>query len=425
MPARRRGAGGGRTNVEQATRQGQAARSWKRSVGACLAALATAGAEGVAGVDGVHTTYVSEDGTSVGVVWFSGQADHPFVRFGMASGLLTNTSAAEVAPFGSGVVCRARITGLPPGTACRYRCVAAPGDEGPVGGFKTAPVAGSPVTFAVLGDIQVTGSDTRWRAMAAWLARRDLDFCLAVGDQVDRGLQPEQWPALFAGGAPLFEKTVVMPCVGNHECYGTALGREQMPELYLKAFGLPDNGVAGFSGQWYAFRAGVVGLSVLTTYPFRSGTLGDPRAVPEQTEWLDATLARQPPPMWSLVACHAPLHSSGPHGGDTDWLDALWGRLFETRGVAAVFSGHTHAFEVTEPLVRGVAVGSGQGGVTYYNTAGVSYSATATGSQVTSAYQKQEREPLVLWVRADARSVALETWDVGEDRVRDRREVRR
>jgi alkaline phosphatase D len=45
-----------------------------------------------------------------------------------------------------------------------------------------------------------------------------------------------------------------MPCLGNHEIEFD--NGSQGYASYLTRYLLPDNGVPGFSGNWYSFRVG-------------------------------------------------------------------------------------------------------------------------------------------------------------------------
>ena len=390
-----------------------------------VAALGAAAAGGYAAGNphpnqGIHVSFCGEDGTDVAVTWFSGGSNQVGVQYGLASGALTEWVRGDAVPAQAGdlFIHRAKLTGLLPGQRYYYRCVTgAPAVTSQVCSFRAAPPAGKPVTFAVLGDIQVKGPDLTWRRAALWLAGKTPDFCLSLGDQVDRGLIPEQWRALLDDGAPLFETTVFMPLIGNHDCYGDDAGVEKDPSLYRLLFPLPDNGCAAFAGQWYAFRAGCASFAMLASYPFRNGETCDVRGVAEQSEWLGRMLAGERRSGWSFAALHPPIHSTGPHGRDTEWYQTLWGGILEATSVAVVFSGHTHAFEITRPLLGGKPVTDGSGGVRYYNAAGITYSGLATGNALTAARAQREREPLALIVTATADRLVLSTWNRLTDSV--------
>ena len=366
--------------------------------------------------EGVHTTFLDDAATSIGISWLGRDAEAPGVRYGLSPAALELGSVATERSLGAQSLYQAKLTELKPGTTYYYQCRS--GESGNVSrvcSFRTAPAAGQPVTFAVLGDIQVKGHDLAWRRAASWIADKKPDFCVSLGDQVDKGLLLDQWKGLFADGAPLFESMVFMPVVGNHDCYETN-GRELNPALYLQLFQLPENQSPAFSGQWYSFHAGVAAFSMLAAYPARNGTPCDVRKVPEQSAWLETTLSRQSSKDWKFVAFHPPVYSTGPHGGDTVWFNTLWGEILERNRVAIVFNGHTHAFEITHPIRQGKCVTDGRG-IIYYNAAGVTFSSPATSNAFTAAFQHQEREPLVLLVTATEERLVLSTWNIADNVV--------
>lgn len=370
-------------------------------------------------VEGIHASYCSESGTSVAVTWLSVSSNAGSVAFAAASNALVTRVQEGAGPVARGdrFIHRVELRDLAPGTRYYYQCgLGAGAATGPVCSFKTAPPEQQPVTFAVLGDIQVKGRNPAWHRTALWLANKRPDFCLSLGDQVDSGLRLDQWLGLLVDGAPLFESTVFMPLIGNHEVYDGSSKNQRYPSLYLDLFCLPDNGSLEFQGQWYAFRAGCVRIAMLAAYPWRADQACDVRTLPEQGEWLDRTLGKGGSGGWALAALHPPAYSTGPHGGGTRWFQSLWGEVVERHHVAAVFSGHTHAFEITHPLRGGRRVDAGQG-IVYYNAAGVAYSALATGNALTEARASREREPLVLIVTASPGRLVFSTWNTVADTV--------
>lgn len=388
-----------------------------KGAGRAVALLVTMASLPVLARSGLHATFLDEAGDAVAVSWLSTSAVPASVSYGLEATRLEKCVEATREACGAAFARHARLTGLKPGTRYYYQCREVGGDPSALtGSFRTAAAPDQPVTFAVLGDIQVKGPDARWRYAAQWLAARKLDFCLSLGDQVDKGLQLDQWKALFEDGSPLFESTVFMPLVGNHDEYFEVNAVPLNPELYFRLFLLPENGYRSFTGQWYAFRAGATAFTVLNAYPVREGVPCDVREVPEQKAWLDATLGKQPGKSWKFVAFHPPVFSTGPHGGDTSFLDGLWGRMLERHRVAVVFNGHTHAFEITRPLREGKAVADGRG-ILYYNGAGISFSSPATGDARSYFWQKSEREPLALIVSVTPEKLVLRTWNMVENAV--------
>ncbi len=270
------------------------------------------------------------------------------------------------------------------------------------------------LVFAVVGDVQGKGRSDKWRKTSEWLAARKPFLFVPVGDIVDKGLVWSQWEAFFSDAKSLLETSYIMPVIGNHDCYLDS-SKGLKPEVYLQLFDLPDNGCEGYKGYWYAFEAGDAHFSVLCNYP-HGGPLDEKTAVDKiQTEWLDKQLAATEK-KWKFVFFHAPIWSSGPHGGDSVSLAKTWGAAMERRAVDIVFTGHTHAWEITHPLKNGK---HGSGGTVYYNTGGINYSAKANGADFTRVRQDVEREIRVALVKISGKDAVVSTYNMGTGELDD------
>lgn len=291
----------------------------------------------------------------------------------------------------------------------------------PVLAFALAGPGEEDFTFAVVGDIQGKGESEAWRTASSWLARRKPAFWIAMGDLVDRGQDQAQWDAFFADGKLLFDASPVRAVMGNHDLYRD--GRPEQgpfvagyPALFLGYFPQRAPTEAEPFDGWYSFSKGDTFFIMLNAYPFPppgDALAGDSGAYEElsrsrQLAWAREELARSKA-MHKFIALHPPVYSSGQHGADGNQpFESAVARLADDFGVEVVFSGHTHAFEVTHPLHSGAVAGKG---TIYYNTAGVNFSDVATGSWFTATRQEVQREPLVALVHVQGRQLVLETWN--------------
>ncbi|WP_380169012.1 metallophosphoesterase family protein [Jannaschia sp. R86511] len=231
----------------------------------------------------------------------------------------------------------AACSGAPDGTAAS----AAPPPEAAATTGSTGPLdtTAASTRIAVAGDTG-TGSPDEQRTADAIAAAGPFDALVLLGDLV----YPEGDPAsvddvvttpfatTLAGGA------VLVPVLGNHDHAGGEA------EDIMSALGR-DRG-------WYAEQVGTVRLVVLDTERVDD---------PEQTRWLEETLAAPAPAgSWTVVAMHRPAYSSGEHGSATDVREA-WEDLFVTHGVALVLAGHDHDYERSTPQGGVVHVVSGAG----------------------------------------------------------------
>lgn len=239
------------------------------------------------------------------------------------------------------------LRGLRPGTTYAYR-VGSDANWSEPTQFTTAPAGKTGFKFIYLGDAQ-KGFPQWGELLHAALEREpDTAFVLMAGDLVNKGNQREEWDALFHAAAGVFDRSPLVPAVGNHECQG---GR---PRLFCDLFALPDNGPAGLPpGRVYAFEYGAALVVVLDSNL-------DPA---RQARWLEGQL-RRTQATWKFVAFHHPLYSSAPRR-DNARLRRFWAPIFDRYHVDLVLQGHDHAYLRTVPLRAGRHVASAAEGTTY------------------------------------------------------------
>jgi predicted phosphodiesterase len=148
----------------------------------------------------------------------------------------------------------------------------------------------------------------------------NLSFVIHCGDFVTFGNDPGEWNEYFAAAQTMLSSTTLVPVLGNHE------GNRS---LYYDAFAMP---------QWYSFACGDAHITVLDSNDWVGKRMDD------ETVWLEDDLASAEG--WTFVVFHHPPFSSNERlwGGDLE-LREDWVPVFERYGVAAVFNGHTHAYE--------------------------------------------------------------------------------
>ncbi len=327
----------------------------------------------------VHNAYGHDPKTERYICWATPLSDSSsVVQYGETPALGTSVSSdtghvlmrdttARMDPFYTHYVL---LTGLAPGTTYHYRCGGDSG-ESTLMSFTTEVGAHTgPYTFAVSADVQGGyNTSTTFDALAQFLvARSDIDFWYQLGDLVQNGGHPGEWMAFFESGRSIFEKYPAMVIRGNHEEY------DDNNYFYLrKLFPYLDNDDRRYEFS-YANGAHI--------------SLDNSRST-EATPWFSDVLAANTRE-WLFVSWHANPYSTGGHGGDV--LAALLSTylpLVEQYGVTTVFNGHSHAFEVTHPLVHltspptldratltapDYAVANRTQGTIFYNGAGVNSS---------------------------------------------------
>jgi len=216
------------------------------------------------------------------------------------------------------------------------------------GEFTTAPDKVKPFSFIYMGDAQ-NGLDT-WGKLVrgAHYRQPNAAFYIMAGDLVDRGNERDDWDSLFANAKGVYDHRQLVPVIGNHECQGGH------PTLYLKLFGLMQNGPANVERERaYAFEYSNALFVVLDSNL-------DPVT---QTAWLEEQLARSKA-KWKFVTYHHPAYSSLPKR-DNVKLRELWTPLFDKYHVDMALQGHDHAYLRTYPMKGQKQVGSPAEGTVY------------------------------------------------------------
>jgi predicted MPP superfamily phosphohydrolase len=197
----------------------------------------------------------------------------------------------------------------------------------------TLPVASDSLKFAIIGD-NGTGDTPEYdvgRQMATARNRFPFELVMMLGDNMYGRQQPQDfvdkfqrpYAALLRAGVPFYA------ALGNHD---SPSNRSFQP------FHMDGE-------RYYTFAQKDVRFIVL-----------DSNAMDQaQLSWLQSQLesARE---SWKLVFFHHPLYSDGKRHGPSVELRVLLEPLFVRYGVSAVFSGHDHIYERTQP----------QHGITYF-----------------------------------------------------------
>ena len=263
--------------------------------------------------------------TSATIMWESGERAAAVVEIGSEPARRVEVKADDIQE----VV----IDDLLPGR--RYPYTVAIGGAVARGEFATAPQAGAPFSFVVLGDSRdSTGSHHR---VVARVRDEVVDFILGTGDIVGEGHKEADWQTFFEVERDLLAHTVLYPSLGNHD----RQGRGRTADNYRKYFSLPEN--SPDPERYYAFTYGSARFLILDS---NSNSF----ALTDQTQWIEEQLqaARLDPQIRHVfVSMHHPPFSVSLHGGQAELREA-WTPLFEKYQVAAVFSGHDHVYSRAE-----------------------------------------------------------------------------
>ena len=247
--------------------------------------------------------------------------------------------------FASAALQAARIEGLRAGTAYMYRVVLG-GVEGPWHSFKTAPVGGDAVRFAVWGDSR--SDPPMHERVVLEMGRVSPDIAINVGDVVGSGANLNEWVEHHLW--PLRHLSASVPtyvAIGNHEYGGFGGPDPRACPPFERYFDHPT--ARSGNEYWYSFDYGPARFIILD--PNKAGGPRGERIPPgsPQYEWFArevAAAAREA--KWIFVFMHQPPYSECWAGGYYDGEFHLREEivpLIEKYKADIVFSGHTHDYE--------------------------------------------------------------------------------
>jgi hypothetical protein len=217
--------------------------------------------------------------------------------------------------------------------------------------FRSPPVEGSamPTRVWILGD----SGTANLNASLVKLAFYDFnggpvtDLMLTLGDNAyDIGTDSNYQQAFFNMYKESLPGTLVWPAIGNHD-----VTDGELP--YFDIFTLPTDGktgvVASGTEAYYSFNYANIHFVSLDSELSSLSSTG------AMYNWLitDLTANTQD---WTVVYFHRPPYSKGSH--DSDLTNSRMAKLrenfvpvFEMFGVDLVFSGHSHAYERSYPIL--------------------------------------------------------------------------
>ncbi|MBF0180164.1 MAG: metallophosphoesterase [Magnetococcales bacterium] len=223
----------------------------------------------------------------------------------------------------------------------------------------------TPLIFFALGDHGSGSADQRRVATAMERVAAQnggVAFVLLLGDNFYpngiASVQDPQWQTKFERiyTGPHLERVPFYAILGNHDIRANpeaqvAYGRQRLGSGRWRMAGRND-----WLDQGQTVRDGpLVRLILLdATLP-----------LDEQNRFLLESAARQPEPVWRVVASHYPLRSGGPHGDSAELLRHFLPALRVARADLHL-SGHDHILQLLRAPDEPVYVVSGAGGHTLY-----------------------------------------------------------
>ena len=231
-----------------------------------------------------------------------------------------------------------KVQGLKPDTLYKYsfKTRLSPKDnfEKSIGPFTVRTLKGGEnFSFAILGDSRTCPDD--WAKVAAAVTAKKPQFAVFDGDMVTWGMRDYEWDEQFFYPAKDFFSTIPFYAViGNHEANSP---------LFNKFFITPDK------KNWQQKIGSVLIIGI-------DGTM-DWETEGAQTKWLENIL-KNSNAKFIFLASHYPAYTSGGHGWLKDGRPAektirvaqdVIMPILKKYNVTAMFSGHDHFYERSEP----------------------------------------------------------------------------
>ncbi|MFH1466676.1 MAG: metallophosphoesterase [Pseudomonadota bacterium] len=239
------------------------------------------------------------------------------------------------------------LTGLQPGTTYYYKLWDSAGNGSEEYSFTTATADAVELTFIVMSDMQDTGEDNLWGAVAADIAANhpEAAFAMVPGDMPNE-LTPGQWWTFFDRGRAIFPSMPLVTAVGNHDTPG--FGSSTDTTEYERYFVQPA--AADGHGLFYSLDYGR--LHLMTFNSEDRADCNPPEG--EQALWAEEDVAsiwdggvRQP--AWVFAQWHIPAYNVGSrHHYDSHEYRRL--TVLLEGHVDWVFAGHEHLFQRMAPI---------------------------------------------------------------------------
>jgi len=225
----------------------------------------------------------------------------------------------------------ATLSSLSPATAYNYRV----GDGinfSEWTTFRTASTTAEPFEFLYFGDAQNNIAEHCAHMFQTALRHApNARFLVHAGDLINNWDNDAQWGEWHRAMSFLSRSIPSIPTPGNHE-YGRIENIPTLTKHWQPTFTLPTHGPKGY--QEATYFVDYQGLRMIS--------LDSNRVTPEQTEWLEETLKKNPN-KWTILTFHHPVLSAAK-GRDNVRLRETWQPLIEKYKVDMVLNGHDHTY---------------------------------------------------------------------------------
>lgn len=312
----------------------------------------------------VRLNAVTSPAASQSITWFSApeytdkKAVVQYAQGGITKGadddISVSVGTSEMIAFNGGVgdnnvslVNTVLLENLEPGTTYRYRV--GDGNEGHWSAWRQFTTAedDAGTSFFVLGDTQLSGSETAespeviaMNKIADAVNLADVDLGIQTGDFVDSAASLSRWNQILGLFSEEYPTLPILQVLGNHEYYSDTSG-----SIANTIFDLPGK-------DWYSVEYGNVYIAVINCNA----------NVEAAAKWLVEDAAKSDC-TWKVLTLHQPPYYTNPKGSSAPYNKSIPAAA-EAAGIDFVFSGHDHAYARTEPIFGGEV--NEKNGVVYF-----------------------------------------------------------
>ncbi|QEE14276.1 metallophosphoesterase [Promethearchaeum syntrophicum] len=208
--------------------------------------------------------------------------------------------------------------------------------------FQTAPDnENSSFTFMAISDTQQTSWSNGFCDKVAGKLKTNIfeyDFLMNVGDFVWNGEDQSDWDDFFNTYKEVFNKTVLVPVIGNHDSSYPKVNESSTQSKFPSYFPLSSN--SNFYA--YSFNYSMVHFTICD---FQYGSEDEFENLRQsQLEWLKNDLEQAQNSKYRIVSFHCPIEASGFHGINEDMVENLL-PILKTYNVSLILNGHDHHYE--------------------------------------------------------------------------------
>jgi hypothetical protein len=318
---------------------------------------------GIGGATDSSAAGYADPRTTAAFMWETPTPTHAAkVKIGTSATAITDvhTGYSWITPKGLGSSTTnahaVHVCGLTAGTTYYYQVGGGPAGQetwSAVQSFTTVPDTGS-VTVGVFGDARDTIST--WQLVHERMLQAGVAIQLIPGDIVDIGSQSDLWRQWLtsiwqdssnAGKFITLGQQLMVPIAGNHEAEASQ---------FYGNWVIPGDG--NYAGTYSSFDVGNTHF-VMIDDQFANNTDLTQEPAKTQLAWLDADLARananRTKVPFIVALNHRGLYSTSNHSTDGDVLRArgALAPIFDKYAVDAVFNGHDHEYERSNPIKAG------------------------------------------------------------------------